>query len=182
MFKKFMFITLGSMLVLSACSSGDEQSEDTKNQENESHMEHNDDSKSPKDMESTDEGEFQSGDKVTITAGHMPGMKGAEATVKDAYKTYAYVVSYEPTNGDDKVNNHKWVVNEEIKDAPEDGFSKGDEVELEADHMPGMKGATATIDDVKDTTVYTVDYKSTEDGETVKDHKWMTGDELEARE
>ena len=48
----------------------------------ESHMKHNDESKVPEDMTSTNEGEFKVGDKVTITAGHMPGMKGAEATVK----------------------------------------------------------------------------------------------------
>ena len=78
-------------------------------------MKHNDESKVPEDMTSTNEGEFKVGDKVTITAGHMPGMKGAEATVKGAYKTYAYVVSYKPTNGNEKVNNHKWVVNEEIR-------------------------------------------------------------------
>ena len=44
----------------------------------ESHMKHNDESKVPEDMTSTNEGEFKVGDKVTITAGHMPGMKGAE--------------------------------------------------------------------------------------------------------
>ena len=79
----------------------------------------------------------------------MPGMKNAKGTVKGAYKTYAYVVSYTPTNGDEKVNNHKWVVNEEVADAPENGFKKGDTVKLEADHMPGMKGAEAQIDDVE---------------------------------
>ena len=42
-------------------------------------MKHNDESKVPEDMTSTNEGEFKVGDKVTITAGHMPGMKGAEA-------------------------------------------------------------------------------------------------------
>ena len=112
-------------------------------------MKHNDESKVPEDMTSTNEGEFKVGDKVTITAGHMPGMKGAETAVKGAYKTYAYVVSYKPTNGNEKVSNHKWVVNEEIKDAPKDGFSKGDTVKLEASHMSGMKGATANIDNVK---------------------------------
>ena len=45
-------------------------------------------------------------------------MKNAKATVKGAYETYAYVVSYTPTNGDEKVSNHKWVVNEEVADAP----------------------------------------------------------------
>ena len=47
--------------------------------------------------------------------------------------------------------------------------------------MPGMKGATADVDDVKETTVYMVDYKSTDDGKTVKNHKWMTDDELKSR-
>ena len=144
-------------------------------------MKHNDESKAPEDMTATTKGKFEQGDKVTITAGHMPGMKGAEATVKGAYKTHAYVVSYKPTNGDKKVNNHKWVVNEEIKEAPEHGFSAGDTVKIEADHMPGMKGATADVDDVKETTVYMVDYKSTDDGKTVKNHKWMTDDELKSR-
>ncbi|EHM71483.1 PF07563 family protein [Staphylococcus epidermidis 14.1.R1.SE] len=144
-------------------------------------MKHNDESKVPEGMTSTNEGEFKVGDKVTITAGHMPGMKGAEATVKGAYKTYAYVVSYKPTNGNEKVNNHKWVVNEEIKDAPKDGFSKDDTVKLEASHMSGMKGATANIDNVKKTTVYVVDYKSKDNGKIIKNHKWMTGNELEAR-
>ena len=144
---------------------------DTNDQKSESHMKHNDESKVPEDMTSTNEGEFKVGDKVTITAGHMPGMKGAEATVKGAYKTYAYVVSYKPTNGNEKVNNHKWVVNEEIKDAPK----------LEANHMSGMKGATANIDNVKKTTVYVVDYKSKDNGKIIKNHKWMTGNELKAR-
>ncbi len=108
-------------------------------------------------------------------------MKNAKGTVKGAYKTYAYVVSYTPTNGDEKVNNHKWVVNEEVADAPENGFKKGDTVKLEADHMPGMKGAEAQIDDVEKTTVYMVDYKSTENDEMVKNHKWMTTDELKSR-
>ena len=176
MIKKVIFLILASALVLSACSNKEEHSEGTNN-----HKDHNDESKAPEDMTATTKGKFEQGDKVTITAGHMPGMEGAEATVKGAYKTHAYVVSYKPTNGDKKVNNHKWVVNEEIKEAPEHGFSAGDTVKLEADHMPGMKGATADVDDVKETTVYMVDYKSTDDGKTVKNHKWMTDDELKSR-
>ncbi|MGW4296316.1 YdhK family protein [Micromonospora chersina] len=73
------------------------------------------------------------------------------------------------------------VVNEEIKDAPKDGFSKGDTVKLEASHMSGMKGTTANIDNVKKTTVYVVDYKSKDNGKIIKNHKWMTGNELKAR-
>lgn len=47
--------------------------------------------------------------------------------------------------------------------------------------MPGMKGATANIDNVKKTTVYVVDYKSKDNGKIIKNHKWMTGNELKAR-
>ena len=135
MIKKFSFIILASGLILSACSS-DKEAEDKKaNNHKEEHMEHKSDSKTPENMKSTNDGKFKKGDKVTITEGHMAGMKNAKGTVKEAYKTYAYEVSYTPTNGGDKVNNHKWVVNEEVADAPEDGFKKGDTVKLEADHM-----------------------------------------------
>ena len=80
---------------------------DTNDQKSESHMKHNDESKVPEDMTSTNEGEFKVGDKVTITAGHMPGMKGAEATVKGAYKT-------SKDNGK-IIKNHKWMTGNELK-------------------------------------------------------------------
>ncbi|ANK38490.1 MULTISPECIES: DUF1541 domain-containing protein [Staphylococcus] len=181
MIKKLSFIILASGLVLSACSNGSGEEKDSKDQKHEEHMEHKSENKVPEDMESTEESKFKKDDEVTITAGHMPGMKNAEATVKGAYETYAYVVSYTPTNGDEKVSNHKWVVNEEVADAPENGFKKGDTVKLEADHMPGMKGAEAKIDDVNKTTVYVVDYRSTENDKMVKNHKWMTSNELKSR-
>lgn len=182
MMKELSFIILASGLVLSACSNDNEkEKQESKDQQQEEHMAHKSESKAPNGIKTTDDGKFKNGDEVTITAGHMPGMKNAEATVKGAYKTYAYVVSYTPTNGDEKVNNHKWVVNEEVANAPESGLKKGDTVKLEADHMPGMKGAKAKIDDVKNTTVYMVDYESTENDEVVKNHKWMTSDELKSR-
>jgi hypothetical protein len=182
MMKKLSSIIVASGLVLSACSTGNEEEENSKDQKQEKHMNHKSESKAPGDnMKSTDDSKYKKDDKITITADHMPGMKNAKGTVKGAYKTYAYVVSYTPTNGDEKVNNHKWVVNEEVADAPENGFKKGDTVKLEADHMPGMKGAEAQIDDVEKTTVYMVDYKSTENDEMVKNHKWMTTDELKSR-
>lgn len=181
MMKKLSSIIIASGLVLSACSTGNEEEENSKDQKQEKHMNHKSESKAPDNMKSTDDSKYKKDDKITITADHMPGMKNAKGTVKGAYKTYAYVVSYTPTNGDEKVNNHKWVVNEEVADAPENGFKKGDTVKLEADHMPGMKGAEAQIDDVEKTTVYMVDYKSTENDEMVKNHKWMTTDELKSR-
>ncbi|WP_227698966.1 YdhK family protein [Raoultella sp. 18093] len=47
---------------------------------------------------------------------------------------------------------------------------------LTADHMPGMKGATATIASSTDQTVYVVDY--TAGGMTMKNHKWVVQDEM----
>src|SRR5699024_6600370 len=81
-------------------------------------------------------------------------MDAAQATNEGPYDTTAYEVTYEPNDGGETVKNHKWVIHEEIKDAEEQPYEKGDEVVLEADHMEGMKGATATIDDSEDTTVY----------------------------
>src|SRR5699024_8184624 len=180
--KELSFIIVASGLVLSACYHDNEkEKQESKDQQQEEHRAHKSESKAPNGIKTTDDGKFKKGDEVTITAGHMPGMKNAEATVKGAYETYAYVVSYTPTNGDEKVSNHKWVVNEEVADATENGFKKGDTVKLEADHMPGMKGAEAKIDDVNKTTVYVVDYRSTENDKMVKNHKWMTSNELKSR-
>lgn len=48
---------------------------------------------------------------------------------------------------------------------------------VNADHMEGMKGATAIIDSTEQTTIYMVDFTSTS-GEEVKNHKWVTESEL----
>lgn len=48
---------------------------------------------------------------------------------------------------------------------------------INAEHMPNMKGAEATIIGAYDTTVYMVDYISTT-GEMVKNHKWLVESEL----
>ena len=106
------------------------------------------------------------------------GMEGAEATIVGAFDTTAYEVSYDPTNGDPRVENHQWVIQEEIMDAGTDPFGVGSEVMLVAEHSEGMSGATATIDAAETTTVYMVDYIDTVTGETIKNHKWVTESEL----
>src|SRR5699024_11673469 len=54
--------------------------------------------------------------------------------IEGAYDTTAYVVTYEPTDGGEKVENHKWVVHEEIENEEGQPYEQGDEVVLEADH------------------------------------------------
>ena len=117
-------------------------------------------------------------ESVIMQAGHMEGMEGAEATIVGAFDTIAYEVSYDPTNGDPRVENHQWVIQEEIMDAGTDPFGVGSEVMLGAEHMEGMNGATATIDAAEMTTVYMVDYTDTVTGETIKNHKWVIEQEL----
>lgn len=49
---------------------------------------------------------------------------------------------------------------------------------MNASHMEGMEGATATIDSAEDTTVYMVDFVTTDTEEEVQNHKWVTESEL----
>jgi hypothetical protein len=104
-------------------------------------------------------------------------MKGAEATIVGAYDTTVYTISYTPTDGGEKVENHKWVIDEEIQDAGDEPFKPGSEVKINAEHMEGMDGVTAEIDSAEATTVYMVDFTTT-DGEEVTNHKWVTESEL----
>ena len=143
-------------------------------------MVHDDSGEIPEGLKEAENPTYNVGETATITDGHMEGMEGEEATIVGAFDTVAYEVSYDPTNGGPREENHKWVIHEEIADAGEEPFEPGDEVTLEANHMEGMEGATATIDDAKSTTVYMIDYQPTTGGEEVKNHKWVTDSELSA--
>ena len=117
---------------------------------------------------------------AVLTADHMPGMAGAEATITGAFDTTAYSVSYTPTDGGEPVVDHKWVVHEELEDPGEAPLPAGTEVVLEADHMPGMEGAEATIESSPEETVYMVD--TTIDGMEMANHKWFVESELQPAE
>lgn len=119
---------------------------------------------------------FPVGSRVTLAADHMPGMEGADATVAGAYDTYTYAVSYTPTDGGAPVVDHKWVVQEEIEGSGSERLADGTEVVLTADHMPGMRGATATVVSSTDQPVYMVDYEA--GGMTMTNHKWVVEDEI----
>ena len=119
---------------------------------------------------------FDVGDTVVLSADHMPGMKDAEATVSGAFDTTTYSISYTPTDGGDPVKDHKWVVHEELKDPGKAPLKKGDKATVNAEHMPGMKGAEATIDSATDETVYMVDIKT--DEMEMTNHKWVVDSEM----
>lgn len=140
------------------------------------HGHHGDGGPPPAGIESADDARFPAGSTVTLTADHMPGMKGAKATVVGAYDTTTYAVTYTPTSGGNPVTDHKWVVQEELEGVGDDPLAVGDSAVMTAEHMPGMKGANATITQVTDEPVYIVDVDAPD--MPMKNHKWVVQSEM----
>ena len=145
-------------------------------------MEHDESGEVPEGMKEAENPLYPVGSEVVIENDHMPGMKGANGTVVGVFDTTAYEVTYDDTETGETVANHKWVVHEELENAQDEPYQAGDEVVLEASHMPGMKGATATVDSAEKTNMYMVTYTDTEYGEKIENHKWMSEDELSKAE
>lgn len=195
-------LVLTSTLALTACSDATDNSDDADTtstttataETNETHqedtttaddgghdMEHPEDGGLPPEgiTEATDP-TYPVGSEVMLTADHMPGMDGAQATISGAFDTTTYSVSYTPTDGGEPVTDHRWVVHEELVDPGEAPLPGGTEVVLNAEHMPGMQGATATIDYSTQETVYMVDIDTGE--MTMINHKWVTESEIQPAE
>lgn len=180
-------ISFATALTVSACANdekGQKESTDMNSGTEESktmdhsNMDHSGTGEVPEGLNEAANPTYKVGDQAILQTEHMEGMKGAKATIVGAYDTTAYVISYTPTTGGERVENHKWVIQEEIKEAGNTTLEPGTEVTIEADHMEGMNGATAEIDSSEKTTVYMVDYIPTTGGEVVKNHKWVTESEL----
>ncbi|MBM7599841.1 hypothetical protein JOC34_002209 [Virgibacillus halotolerans] len=176
--KKMMLgmILMISALILAAC--GTDNKTDMKENEEDMGMDHSSSGDVPDNLKKAENPTYEIGSKAIVETDHMEGMQGAEATIVGAYDTTAYVISYTPTTGGEKVEDHKWVIQEEIENADDKALDPGTEVTIRADHMEGMEGATAAIESAESTTVYMIDYTSTTDGEKVSNHKWVTESEL----
>ena len=193
--RKKLFMVLGSLaitIIMSACAGDEKELEPEKNtntQENtdmtteeskgmdHSNMDMSGSGEVPDGLKVAENPIFEVGSQAIIETDHMEGMKGAEATIVGAYDTTVYTVSYTPTTGGERVENHKWVIHEELGEPQSATLEPGTEVVLIADHMEGMEGATAEIDSAEETIVYMVDYTSTT-GDKVTNHKWVTESEL----
>ncbi|WP_404454112.1 DUF1541 domain-containing protein [Virgibacillus necropolis] len=176
-----------STLIVAACGNDNEEKSQKENDENMSMdsgdhegMEHSSSGEVPDDLEVAEDPKFEVGSQAILETDHMKGMQGAEATIVGAYDTIAYAISYTPTTGGERVENHKWVIQEEIVDAGGESLEPGTEVTINASHMKGMDGATAVIESAKQTTVYMIDYVPTTGEDKVTNHKWVTGGELSA--
>jgi Protein of unknown function (DUF1541) len=192
--KPVVLLFAALLLVLGACSNANDENtenteniEKTENAENMEGMDHSNMDMSssgevPGDLKVAENPTYEVGSQAILETDHMEGMQGAEATIVGAYDTTAYAVSYTPTTGGERVENHKWVIQEEIKDAGDETLEPGTEVTIEATHMTGMEDAIAEIDSAEETTVYMIDYTPTTGGEEVKNHKWVTESELSPAE
>lgn len=208
--KKLGAVLLSSALLLGACGTADDngqtestepttateettdtdttqdaneaEEKETSNEVGHGDMVHDESGEVPEGMKEAENPAYPVGSEVIIENDHMPGMKGAKGTVVGVYDTTAYEVTYDDTDTGETVANHKWVVHEELENAQDEPYQAGDEVVLEASHMPGMKGATATVDSAEKTNMYMVTYTDTETGEKIENHKWMSEDELSQAE
>lgn len=95
-----------------------------------------------------------------------------------AYDTTVYTISNTPTTGGESVEDHKWVIHEELEGVGEEPLEPGTEVTVNAEHMEGMDVAKAVVDSAEQTTVYMVDFTPTTGGDEVKNNKWVTESEL----
>ncbi|GLB47348.1 hypothetical protein WR164_13270 [Philodulcilactobacillus myokoensis] len=120
---------------------------------------------------------FKKGERVISLANHMMGMKGAKATIVNAYNTKLYEVDYKPTTGGKVVKNHKWLVKSELK-SNHNALKVGTKVTLNTDHMKGMKGAKAKIVAIHKGPAYMINYKPTTGGKVVKNHMWLVQSEI----
>lgn len=186
--KKFVpgIVMLLLVLMLSAWTSnsnqeGSEQNTNTDHKNVKISDMHSSSVEIPKHLKKAKNPTYKVGSQAVVKAKHMKGMYGAIATIVGAYDTTAYEVTYKPTTGGPVVKNHKWVIQEEIKNAGAQTLKPGTEVTIEADHMEGMMGAKGTIDSAKHTTVYMIDYTPTTGGPKVKNHKWVIESELSVK-
>ncbi len=185
--KQYFLFGLAVMIGLSGCGNSPANenspaiSNEAKQEDMQMEMNHSDAGEIPENLKMAENPTYQVGSKAIIKTDHMEGMDGAIATIVGAYDTTAYAITYSPVTGGERVENHKWVIQEELKDADDKVFAAGAKVTIEADHIMGMKGASAEIDSNEQTTVYMIDYMPTTGGEEVKNHKWVTESELTAR-
>ncbi|MCM3388905.1 YdhK family protein [Ureibacillus chungkukjangi] len=193
-------MTLLSVLLLSACGWGDKEEEEpaeagadiTNNLDGSDKLSGEEETEAIEEtalsleditagLKESENPKFPVGSTAVVNASHTDGMEGAMATIKAAYDTTVYSVSYTPTNGDPFEENHKWFVEGEITPVGDQELVQDADVIIHVNHIDGMLGAEGAIDTVEETTVYVVDYTNAL-GETVTDHLWLKESELETEE
>lgn len=191
--KTLITLTLASTLALAACGADADSGEETTTTttstvtstvpgpgphtgHGEMHQHATEGGQAPAGIAEAQSPTYPVGTEVIVNAAHMPGMDGATATIVGAFDTTTYAVSFTPTDGGAPLHDHRWVVHEELVDAPPAPLPVGTEVTLGAGHMSGMMGAVATIDSATGETVYMIDINGGD--MPMRNHKWVTESEL----
>ncbi|MCT2538207.1 DUF1541 domain-containing protein [Aquibacillus koreensis] len=132
----------------------------------------------PDSLSVADDPTFPIGTQAISIADHMGGMMdNIDVTIVGAYETTAYATTFTSAMNGEVVQNHKWIVHEELVGVGDEILSPGTKVVTTAAHMMGMKEATHTINFSETTTVYMVDFFAS-NGQQVTNHKWVTEEEL----
>ncbi|HSK68590.1 MAG TPA: DUF1541 domain-containing protein [Candidatus Limnocylindria bacterium] len=123
---------------------------------------------------------FPVGTYVVLNADHMPGMMGAGGVISGAFDTVLYAINFTSAETGERMENHRWVIHEEIEGHREEPYSVGDVVTLMPGHISGMggEGVQAEIAEVVRGVAYMVDFMPTDGGEEVVNHQWLSEDEL----
>jgi hypothetical protein len=119
MIKQLVFLSIATVIVLSGIGIGigkkaSQQAAASMNHSDMKHSNHSSSGEVPQGIKLAQNPTYKVGSQTIIQADHMPGMKGAKATIVGAYDTTAYAVSYTPTTGGQPVKNHKWVTDSEL--------------------------------------------------------------------
>jgi len=142
------------------------------------HMQHDESGDLPVDIKEVKNPKYPVGTTVELLTDHMSDMLHAKAIVDGVYDTTVYSITYNDTNSNDQIADHKWVVDGEISCS----VDVGDQVTILAKHMDGMQGATATIERITTEPVHMIDYYSSDHGRWIKNHQWVVESELKAWE
>ena len=120
------------------------------------------------------------GTQALLQADHMPGMQSAVAVVSGAFDTVLYAITYTRSDTGEVVKDHRWVIREEIQGFGEVPFREGEFVTLLPGHISGMggEGVSAEITLVVPGVAYMVDFTPLDGTEPVKNHQWVSEDEL----
>lgn len=120
------------------------------------------------------------GTQAVVNADHMPGMKGAVATISGAFDTILYAINYTRADTGEPVEDHRWVIHEEIADHGTEPYKPGDTVTLLPGHISGMggEGVHAQIVQALPGVAYMVDFIPLDGSEPVTNHQWVSEDEL----
>jgi len=136
-------------------------------------------SPAPESMVAAEDPMYPVGSQALIADAHMEIMNGAIATISGAYDTTLYTVTFTPEDSNQPIEDHKWVVEEEVETEDGSQAEVGDTVILRADHMAGMNGQKAEITGKQEGPAYMVDFQPTDGSEPFTNHKWVSENELQ---